>query len=43
MMGTLCLKGNEDELYLWSCRTRILDNPLWFEDVSFSKFYMYFK
>ncbi|GFY61195.1 putative phosphoenolpyruvate synthase [Trichonephila inaurata madagascariensis] len=43
LMGTICLKGKEDNLYLWSCRTRILNNPLWCEDISFSKFYMYFK
>ncbi|GFR06122.1 phosphoenolpyruvate synthase [Trichonephila clavata] len=43
LMGTICLKGKEDNLYLWSSRTRILDNPLWHEDISFSKFYMYFK
>ncbi|GFX48914.1 phosphoenolpyruvate synthase [Trichonephila clavipes] len=43
LMGTICLKGKEDNIYLWSCKTRILDNPLWYEEISFSKFYMYFK
>ncbi|KAG8192077.1 hypothetical protein JTE90_025340 [Oedothorax gibbosus] len=44
LMGTCKIKGqDEQELYLWSCKTRILDNPMWSKETTFAKFYMYFK
>ncbi|XP_055937267.1 putative phosphoenolpyruvate synthase isoform X2 [Argiope bruennichi] len=43
LMGTVCVKGKEEELYLWCCKTRISDRPLWHEDVCFANFYIYFK
>ncbi|CAL1266370.1 unnamed protein product [Larinioides sclopetarius] len=44
LMGTIHVKGREEEeLYLWCCRTRIADRPLWDEDVSIASLYIYFK